>query len=796
MPITAVFSATGEALPTDAIAGVAAQDAERYLLALAAINLSVYDWNIETGAVDHPPLGHAIRRRWAEQPRSAADWTRIIHPDDLADYRTALRAHLRGETSRLEHEYRYRGADGSWRWVRQYGIALRHPDGRAYRLVGATADITDIRQRDAELQAARAETERTRAHMQALLDNMRDGVGSAEADGTYLASNKAMFDLVDIPPETIRALGTMQDIWRYQYENGLVPRIAATADEHVAAQFELFSRGDSTRQVRDRPDGTWVERSFLPMPDGSRLVVVRDITELKQRETELARERDAAEVARAEAEAANQAKSTFLATMSHEIRTPMNGVLGMLEVLEHQGLSDDQRAIVATMRSSASALLRIIDDVLDFSKIEAGRLELEETVFSLSELVTDTVAALRPQAAAKGLHLTVELAPGSSDALLGDPVRVRQILFNLLGNALKFTHAGSVQVRAATAALGAGRSGVTLRVADTGIGITPAERARLFQPFSQADSSTTRRFGGSGLGLSIVRRLTQLMDGEVHVRSEPGKGSMFTVMLPLRTAPDGTAERIADAPRALPALGQVGSRVLVVDDHPVNRKVLLSQLGLLWLAVDTAVDGVEALSLWQPGRYSVVLADVHMPGMDGYALAAEIRAREAASNAARTPIVAVTANAMHGEEERCLEAGMDAYLAKPVSIAQLSATLGRWIALAPQTDRPPTVFDRDLLRTWLGDDKATMRSLLEEFLTGARADAIEIEVGLATSDMGAVSAAAHKLKGGALSVGANALGKVAAALEAAARPGDRAACRDMLGPLVRELERAAQDIGN
>ncbi len=272
-------------------------------------------------------------------------------------------------------------------------IALRHPNGRAWRVVGATGDVSEIKQRDAELQSACAETERTRLHMQALLDNMRDGVGSAEADGTYLASNKAMFELVNIPHEHIVALGTMQNIWRWQYENHLVPRIAATADEHVAAQFALFTRADGSQQVRQRPDGTWVQRSFQRMPDGSRLVVVRDITELKQRETEIARERDAAEAARAEAEAANKAKSTFLATMSHEIRTPMNGVLGMLEVLEHQGLSDNQQAIVATMRSSASALLRIIDDVLDFSKIEAGRLELEETPFSLTELANGAVNA-------------------------------------------------------------------------------------------------------------------------------------------------------------------------------------------------------------------------------------------------------------------------------------------------------------------------------------------------------------------------------------------------------------------
>ena len=769
------------------------EDAERHRLALAAINLTVYDWNLETGEIHRPPLGHEVRRLQAEVVHTADGWASVVHPDDFESHRAALLAHIKGETSRLDHEYRYLGTAGEWRWVRQYGIALRHPDGRAHRLVGATADITASRERDAELQAARAETERTRRHMQALLDNMRDGVGSAEADGTYIASNKAMFELVSIPHERIVALGTMQNIWRYQYENHLVPSTAATVDEHVAAQFALFTRADGRQQVRQRPDGTWVERCFLRMPDDSRLVVVRDITELKLRETELAQERDAAEAARAEAEAANQAKSTFLATMSHEIRTPMNGVLGMLEVLEHQSITDDQRAIVATMRSSASALLRIIDDVLDFSKIEAGRIDLEETPFSLSELFRGTVEALRPQATAKGLRLTVEVVPGSTDALIGDAVRVRQILFNLLGNAVKFTQTGSVHVSAISVPIGEDRHEVTLKVTDTGIGISAEERARLFQPFAQADSSTTRRFGGSGLGLSIVRRLAQLMDGDVEVRSKPGIGSVFTVTLRLHAAPEAPALPTADLPR--PAICATGSRVLVVDDHPVNRQVMTGLLSLLGLMVDVAVDGVEALSLWRPGRYAVVMADMHMPRMDGYALTREIRAREAAVGAARTPIVAVTANAMRGEEERCLEGGMDAYLAKPVAIARLSATLGRWIALTPAVDSPTGVVDRPMLRSWLGDDEATLRSLLMEFLNTARQNEREIEAALGSDEISAAVMPSHNLRGGALAVGAHALAQAAGAMEAAARISDGARCRDLLAPLARELQRAADDIG-
>src|SRR5262249_57168501 len=229
-----------------------------------------------------------------------------------------------------------------------------------------------------------------------------------------------------------------------------------------------------------------------------------------------------------EAQAANQAKSTFLAVMSHEIRTPMNGVLGMMEVLERQGLNAAQRQTLATMRDSAQALLRIIDDVLDFSKIEAGRLELEQIAFSLSDLIESVAGTFRREASEKGLTLDVDFDVGSDDALIGDPTRVRQILFNLLGNALKFTRRGSVQVRASTSPLGGGRTRIRLAVSDTGIGLDAGQIARLFRPFAQADSATTRQFGGTGLGLSIVRRLAELMGGQVSVDSAPGVGSTFT----------------------------------------------------------------------------------------------------------------------------------------------------------------------------------------------------------------------------------------------------------------------------
>jgi two-component system sensor histidine kinase/response regulator len=431
---------------------------------------------------------------------------------------------------------------------------------------------------------------------------------------------------------------------RHQYKDGTVIDVEVTSDDLTFAGREC------------------------------RIALCQNVTERNRADAELATARD-------EAVDASNMKSAFLANVSHEIRTPMNGVIGMTELLLATALTEEQRSYAAQVASSGEQMLALINDILDVAKIEAGQLELDIDDIDLHETIEQACATARVQAGAAGIELHVTIEDSMPRHVRGDSRRLRQVLLNLVANAVKFTAAGEVSVRASGHPLPqAGELGVRVEVSDTGIGIDPAVVAQMFEPFTQADASTTRTYGGTGLGLAIVRELVELMGGTVGCESQPGLGSTFSFEVPLKLSSRAAESAAAaqDGSAAAPVLAWSSTPcVLVVEDSPVNQVVAVRTLERCGCEAEIANDGRQALEALARRRYDAVLMDCQMPGMDGYEATAELRRREVGGP--RTPVIAMTAHAMKGDAERCLAAGMDDYIAKPMRRQVLADALARWI---------------------------------------------------------------------------------------------------------------------
>ena len=593
--------------------------------------------------------------------------------------------------------------------------------------------------------------------MRAIADNVPGLVAYVDEERRFRFVNESFRRWFELDPAAMIGR-TMTEIFGEDLVRPAEPRVtAALAGErnHVEGEYKIFGQ---TRFL----DVTYVPHCGADGATRGFYITVNDITEH-------ARARQAEERARAVAEEASRAKSQFLANMSHEVRTPLHGIIGVTGILLQTALDATQRPLAETVHGSAQALLAVVNRVLDFSRLEAGKLRLEMADFSPWEILREVVRVHAALAEAKGVALVAEAVNGLPERVHGDAGQLRQVLHNLVGNALKFSPSGTVRVEVAAAAdqpADKARVRLAFAVRDEGIGIAAEAQARIFEAFAQADDSMARRFGGTGLGLAIARELVALMGGEITVESAPAAGATFRF----------TAEFAESAPAALEGGGVAAAacapahplRVLIAEDSEVNRLVAMHQLSHLECALTVVEDGRAAVGALAAQDFDLVLMDGQMPEMDGYAATAEIRRREAGTGR-RTRVVALTANALEGERERCLAAGMDEYLAKPFQAAQLE-TIVRVVGCLTRLAGEEMPLAPGVLETLRAEGgPALCARLIDIFAQEAPATLAALHAAARGRDWVAAHDAAHKLRGAAANFGAARLQAACAMIEAVCR---------------------------
>ncbi|MBI1816508.1 MAG: response regulator [Deltaproteobacteria bacterium] len=632
----------------------------RYRMVALATHDAIWDWDIVTNTLLWGDAVHSLFGYLPNQVGSTVDWwENHLHPDDRERVTAGVITTLGGRDTTWSAEYRFRRNDGSYADVVDRAQLIRDEHGRAVRAIGAMTDITDRKQAETERQTAEAALRDSEQRLQLAVDASGTGLWDCDLHtGTtqYSAAWRRLFGYGDdeLPdtPETWAGVVHPDDLARIANDTQSYVSGAASSYE---SEFRIRHRDGSYRWVLSRAR-VFRDASGLPYRMlGSQI----DITERKRSEGEVQQAKEAAETA-------NHAKSQFLANMSHEIRTPLNGIIGMTELALQTELTPEQREYLRMVAASGDALMTVINDVLDFSKIEAGKLALDPVDFDLRDAIGDTMQAVAVRAHLKGLELAYEVHPDVPAAIVADPNRLRQILTNLIGNAIKFSEHGEVVVSVSPETSRVDEVRLHFRVRDSGIGIAADKQPAIFRAFEQADGSTTRKYGGTGLGLTIARRLVELMGGSLWVESAIGCGSTFHFTLRARVCP-----RLLRPPAPIEFL--TGLSVLVVDDNATNRRIL-NELLTHWQMRPTTVDSGEAAlgcmmhAATGGAPFPLVLVDAHMPEMDGFELAERIKRTPALAGAT---IMMLSSADLLGEAARCRELGVAAFLTKPLRQSEL-----------------------------------------------------------------------------------------------------------------------------
>jgi PAS domain S-box-containing protein len=905
----------------------------RMRMAYEAAGVSVYEWDIEQDITRVDEGSPFLKRQNVEPVFKGTDFPeRFVHPDDREQWRERFRTALSAPPGQdtFTHRYRFPLAGGGIAYVQFNARVIRDQNGKPKSVLALDWEVTAEELAKQEIARQAEQLREVQERFQRAVSGTQDALFEFNLLTGEIWHSPRFAEMLGYPHR--EAPTAHVETLVHPEDQG---RLALAMVEHLQ-QGKPY---DIEYRLR-KADGDWLwvrsRAAAEKGADGKPLWLAGSIHDITA-------ERDAREAlvrATKEAEDASRAKSTFLATMSHEIRTPMNGIIGMTGLLLDTGLDRVQREYAETIRASADSLLTILNDILDFSKIEAGKLDIEQLELDVRANVDDVGSIMAFQAAAKGIELIVNVRPEVPERVIGDPQRLRQCLLNLVGNAIKFTHGGEVVIEVASLGCQNGRQLLHFEVRDTGIGIEKDTLDRLFQPFTQADSSTTRRFGGTGLGLSIVRRLVDLMGGQVGAQSKVGVGSAFWFTVPL----EATVASPNDLPAAAPLAGR---RILLVDDNETNSRVLASQMSYEGCSVVCAASGQEALAILrapETGAFDVVLLDYHMPDMDGSALGKQIidspdipptrlvlltsldrsgdmqhfadigfsayltkpvrsrelieclsralshdaqewhmhsqpiitrgtlvatdskrtysgrvllvednainqrvarrflerlgcevqvvsdgaqgidayqsrefdlilmdmqmpvmdgleatrRIRALEAGGHRTPIVALTANAMMGTLERCLDAGMDDYLTKPLDISRLQDVLDRFMSASDSLSNAQETVERfataDVsvrarLADIAGDDNEFIAELINAFLIGSEDSRAELRAAAAAADTNAIARAAHKIKGAAANLHLEGLAERALGIEERARANESCDWSAALGELEREFER-------